>query len=65
MNNENIFDLSKDKLLTFLIDKNIRKLKKLEKIGNSFKPDTLEKTAIIPTSHFYFMCFKNIQDEIS
>ena len=53
MNNENIFDLSKDKLLTFLINKNIRKFKKLEKIGDSFKADTLEKTAIIPTSKFY------------
>ena len=53
MNNENIFDFSNDKLLTFLIDKNIRKLKKLEKIGECFKTDTLEKNAIIPTSKFY------------
>lgn len=53
MNNENMLGFSKDKLLTFLIDKNIRKLKKLEKIGDSFKADTLEKTAIIPTSKFY------------
>ena len=57
MNNENIFDFSNDKLLTFLIDKNIRKLKKLEKIGECFKTDTLEKNAIIPTSKFYLWHF--------
>lgn len=57
MNNENIFGFSKDNLLTFLIDKNIRKFKKLEKIGECFKTDTLEKTAIIPTPKFYLWYF--------
>lgn len=55
--NANILNFSEDKLLTFLINKNIRKFKNLEKIGDSFKTDTLEKTTIIPTSKFYLWYF--------